>query len=59
MEPDLQGGEGSSPRIVFMGTPSFGAIVLKGLFRDGWNVVGAVTQMKLVYEDTLAAVAQR
>ena len=31
-------------RIVFMGTPSFAAIVLEGLLEDGWNVVGAVTQ---------------
>jgi methionyl-tRNA formyltransferase len=27
-----------------MGTPSFGAICLEGLFEHGWNVVGAVTQ---------------
>ena len=32
------------PRIVFMGTPTFASIILEGLFEDGWNVVGAVTQ---------------
>ena len=31
-------------RIVFMGTPTFASIILEGLFEDGWNVVGAVTQ---------------
>ena len=38
-----QGREGH-PRIVFMGTPTFASIILEGLFEDGWNVVGAVTQ---------------
>jgi len=27
-----------------MGTPTFASIILEGLFEDGWNVVGAVTQ---------------
>lgn len=32
-------------RIVFMGTPDFAANVLKGLIKDGYNIVGVVTQM--------------
>jgi methionyl-tRNA formyltransferase len=31
-------------RVVFMGTPEFASVVLEGLFADGWNVVGVVTQ---------------
>jgi methionyl-tRNA formyltransferase len=27
-----------------MGTPLFAAIILEGMLRDGWSVVGAVTQ---------------
>lgn len=37
-------GQDSTPRIVFMGTPAFAAVVLEGLLQDGWNVVAAVTQ---------------
>jgi methionyl-tRNA formyltransferase len=44
MGPDRGRGQESAPRIVFMGTPAFAAIVLEGLLRDGWNVVAAVTQ---------------
>ncbi len=44
MGPDRGRGQESTPRIVFMGTPAFAAIVLEGLLRDGWNVVAAVTQ---------------
>ena len=31
-------------RIVFMGTPKFAADILDGLFKDGYNIVAAVTQ---------------
>lgn len=31
-----------SARLVFMGTPAFAAIVLEGLLRAGWSVVGVV-----------------
>lgn len=41
---DLSQGREGYPRIVFMGTPVFGAVVLEGLLADGWNVVGAVAQ---------------
>jgi len=44
MEPDLNRNREEYPRIVFMGTPTFASIILEGLFEDGWNVVGAVTQ---------------
>lgn len=44
MGPDLNQNREEYPRIVFMGTPAFASIILEGLFGDGWNVVGAVTQ---------------
>ena len=44
MGSDLNQDRGEYPRIVFMGTPTFASIILEGLFEDGWNVVGAVTQ---------------
>jgi len=44
MGPDLNRNREEHPRIVFMGTPTFASIILEGLFEDGWNVVGAVTQ---------------
>jgi methionyl-tRNA formyltransferase len=44
MGPDLSQNREEYPRIVFMGTPIFASIILEGLFEDGWNVVGAVTQ---------------
>jgi methionyl-tRNA formyltransferase len=44
MGPDLIQDREGYPRIVFMGTPTFASIILEGLFEDGWNVVGAVTQ---------------
>ena len=44
MGSDLNQDRGEYPRIVFMGTPIFASIILEGLFEDGWNVVGAVTQ---------------
>jgi methionyl-tRNA formyltransferase len=44
MGPDLNRNREEYPRIVFMGTPTFASIILEGLFEDGWNVVGAVTQ---------------
>ena len=31
-------------RVVFMGTPAFGAAVLRRLVEDGWNVIAAYTQ---------------
>ena len=44
MGSDLNQDSEGYPRIVFMGTPTFASIILEGLFEDGWNVVGAVTQ---------------
>ena len=44
MGPDPNRRREEYPRIVFMGTPTFASIILEGLFEDGWNVVGAVTQ---------------
>ena len=44
MGSDLNQDREEYPRIVFMGTPTFASIILEGLFEDGWNVVGAVTQ---------------
>ncbi len=44
MGSDLLQGKEAETRIVFMGTPVFASIILEGLFEDGWNVVGAVTQ---------------
>ncbi len=31
-------------RILFMGTPSFAAVILRDILKGGWNVVGVVTQ---------------